>query len=142
VRLAIDASILIAELPRTRGQRLIASSSLELIVAEHAWQETLYELPRRLAARERHGQLSAGGAERVLRDCLVLVETKVLIVQTAVYAEFETVARRRVPRDPRDWPTVALALALEAGIWTADADFLGCGVPTWTTETLLLDAEA
>ena len=31
---------------------------------------------------------------------------------------------------------------LEAGIWTADADFLGCGVPTWTNETLVLDAEA
>jgi predicted nucleic acid-binding protein len=58
------------------------------------------------------------------------------------YAEYEDVARRRVPRDPRDWPTVALALALEAGIWTADTDFLGYGVPTWTTDTLLLDAEA
>ena len=59
-----------------------------------------------------------------------------------LYADFETVERRRAPRDPRDWPTVALALTLEAGIWTADADFLGCGAPTWTTETLLLDAEA
>jgi predicted nucleic acid-binding protein len=142
VRLAVDASILIAELPRTRGQRLITNSSLELIVAEHAWEETRYELPRRLVARERHGQLAEGGAERVFRNCLLLVETNVLIVQSAVYAEFEVVARRRVPRDARDWPTVALALALEAGIWTADADFLGCGVPTWTTETLLLDADA
>jgi predicted nucleic acid-binding protein len=41
-----------------------------------------------------------------------------------------------VPRDPNDWPTVALALTLDCDIWTTDAAFLGCGVPTWTTETL------
>ncbi len=31
----------------------------------------------------------------------------------------------------------ALALAIEAAIWTSDNDFLGCGVATWTTDTLL-----
>lgn len=49
---------------------------------------------------------------------------------------------RRVPRDERNWPTVALALALEVSIWTADTDFLSCGVLTWTTETLLLHTDA
>ena len=33
--------------------------------------------------------------------------------------------------------TVALALVLKAGIWTSEQDFLGCGLPTWTTETLI-----
>ncbi len=47
-----------------------------------------------------------------------------------------------MPRDPDDAPTVALALALggdegECGIWTNDGDFLGCGLPTWTTDTLI-----
>ena len=32
----------------------------------------------------------------------------------------------------------ALALAIEAAIWTLDNDFLGCGVATWTTDTLLI----
>ena len=41
-----------------------------------------------------------------------------------------------VPRDPDDWPTVALAMVLDAGIWTGDADFRGCGLPTWATDTL------
>lgn len=41
-------------------------------------------------------------------------------------------------RDPNDWPAVACALALTAGIWTNDNDFLGTGVATWTTETLQL----
>jgi hypothetical protein len=50
-------------------------------------------------------------------------------------------SRPRIPRDPDDWPTVALALAVDAGIWTRDADFLGCGLPTWITETLLAHLE-
>jgi hypothetical protein len=29
-----------------------------------------------------------------------------------------------------------MAEELTAGIWTHDHDFLGCGVPTWTTDTL------
>lgn len=49
--------------------------------------------------------------------------------------------KRRIPRDPNDAPTVALALALDCGIWTNDNDFFGCGVPVWTTETLLLHLE-
>jgi hypothetical protein len=32
-----------------------------------------------------------------------------------------------------------LALALDAAIWTLDGDFLGCGVATWTAETLLAE---
>ena len=54
----------------------------------------------------------------------------------SIYASVEAIARERIPRDPDDRPTVALVLVLEAGIWTHDADFLGCGVPTWTVETL------
>jgi predicted nucleic acid-binding protein len=53
-----------------------------------------------------------------------------------------SVARRRIPRDPNDWPTVALALALGADILTNDHDFLGCGCPTWTFETLSLELAA
>ena len=78
----------------------------------------------------------------MLRECLHLAMVHVDIVPAGVYDYLETVARRRVPRDPNDWPTVALALTLECGIWTADADFLGCGVPTWTTETLGLHLAA
>lgn len=33
-------------------------------------------------------------------------------------------------------PVVALALALEAPVWTEDSDFFGSGVATWTTETV------
>jgi predicted nucleic acid-binding protein len=40
-------------------------------------------------------------------------------------------------RDPGDAPTLALALTLDCGIWTSDHDFFGCGMPVWSTETLL-----
>jgi hypothetical protein len=26
---------------------------------------------------------------------------------------------------------------MDCGIWTADRDFFGCGLPVWTTESLL-----
>jgi hypothetical protein len=70
-------------------------------------------------------------------DVLALVDERVIeIIPRRFYEHMEAVARRRVPRDPYDWPPVALALVLDAGILTADHDFLGCGCPTWTAETL------
>jgi len=45
--------------------------------------------------------------------------------------------RALIGRPDDDWPTVAAALAVGADIWTNDADFLGCGIATWTIETLL-----
>ena len=53
------------------------------------------------------------------------------------YGHHDVEAGDRVPRDPNDWPTVALAMTSGIGIWTSDRDFFGCGVPVWTTETLL-----
>ena len=40
------------------------------------------------------------------------------------------------PRCMWNCPAVACALALDAAVWTNDNDFLGAGVPTWTTQTL------
>jgi len=73
----------------------------------------------------------------VLAAALELLDTRVVRVPLSSYREFEEEARDRIPRDPNDWPTVAAAMALDAGIWTNDGDFLGCGLPTWTTETLI-----
>lgn len=66
-----------------------------------------------------------------------LVDEWVSVIPDTVYAHLEDEARYRIPRDPDDWHTVALALALDADIWTGDSDFLGCGVATWTTGTLI-----
>lgn len=85
----------------------------------------------------RKGVFSPEVGQNLLNDGIAIAETKVTIVPHEIYASWETIARLRIPRDPNDWFTVALALVLPAGIWTNDGDFLGCGFPTWTTETLL-----
>jgi antitoxin (DNA-binding transcriptional repressor) of toxin-antitoxin stability system len=71
----------------------------------------------------RRSTRSASGAQAA-------VAVSVRQVPHSIYGSVEAIARERIPRDPDDWPTVALVLVLEAGIWTHDADFLGCGVPT------------
>ncbi len=45
--------------------------------------------------------------------------------------------RRMAGRDPEDWPTVALALALSLPIWSQDKDMEAAGVTVYTTGDLL-----
>jgi predicted nucleic acid-binding protein len=70
------------------------------------------------------------------RLCIDAVEANIVILDEAVYSALEEEARARSLREPDDWPVVATALALSAGISTNDNDFLGVGVATWTTATL------
>jgi len=54
-----------------------------------------------------------------------------------IYGPFEEEARRRIGlRDERDWPLLALALALDCPVWTEDHDFFGTGVATWNTQNV------
>ncbi|MDQ3761520.1 MAG: PIN domain-containing protein [Actinomycetota bacterium] len=132
-----DASVLVAELLRARGRELFAHPDLRVVVAEEQWDETQHELQRRIGAIVEQGRLTDDHAKRLHHDVLALVDERVIeVIPRRLYEHMEVVARRRVPRDPRDWPPVALALVLEAGILTGDHDFLGCGCPTWTAETL------
>ena len=132
-----DASALVAELLRARGRALLVHPDLRVVVAEEQWDETQHKLLRRLDAIIEQGRLTEEHAKRLYHDVLALVDGRVIeIIPRRFYEHMEMVARRRVPRDPHDWPPVALALVLDAGILTADHDFLGCGCPTWTVETL------
>lgn len=137
MRLVVDANILVAELIRARGRKLIVHSELELYMAEKAWEETTYELNKRIEKMIDRGIFSQEVGQNLLTDAVTLAEAKVSIIPHEVYAAYETIARNRIPRDPNDWFTVALALAIKAAIWTSDNDFLGCGIATWTTDTLL-----
>lgn len=137
MRLAVDANVLVAELLRTRGQALIARPSLTLMIAENVWSEAEYELRKRVGVMTMRGTLTIDVAERILASGVRTANDRIAQIPRAVYAAHERVARSRMPRDPDDWQTVALALAADTAIWTADADFLGCGIATWITETLL-----
>jgi predicted nucleic acid-binding protein len=68
-------------------------------------------------------------------------EQSVTEVPEELYQDLEDEALSRLPRDARDWPVVALALSLGADILTGDEDFFGCGVATWTVETLIAQLE-
>jgi predicted nucleic acid-binding protein len=132
-----DASVLVAELLRRRGRELLAHPELHVIVAEAQWEETRHERSRRLDILESREVIDKHRRDALETHVLDLVEARIIeVVPRETYALLRETALRRVPRDERDWPTVALAIALDAAILTADNDFLGCGCPTWTVETL------
>jgi len=138
VRLIVDANILVGELLRERGRALVADPRLELFIAARAWNEAQYELRKRARLFGERRGIEPDALQELLDSAVTVAERHVTVVDPDEYVGSEKEARRRIPRDPDDWPTVALALTLEADIWTADGDFLGCGVATWTTETLLI----
>lgn len=136
MRLVVDTSVLVGELLRVSGRERLADDRLELFLPERMWAETQVELPRRVEAFLRRRGMDPELGTDVVRNGLDSVEANIAILDEAVYAALEEEARARSVRDSADWPVVASALALSAAIWTNDNDFLGTGVPTWTTETL------
>lgn len=136
IRLIVDTSVLVGELLRGSGRRRLGDERLELFIAEEMWSEFQVELPRRVAAFARRRGISRSAADNLSRGALESVDTNVAMVDQAVYRAFEEEATWRSTRDRSDWPLVACALALDAGVWTNDNDLLGTGVATWITETV------
>lgn len=84
-------------------------------------------------------QVDDGLGLSVLDQIATLIEP----VDQVLYAQHEGPARDRIaPRDPDDWPVVAVALLLKLPIWTEDQDFFGSGIATWTTDRLELFASS
>ena len=136
MRLVVDASSLVAEVLRQRGRALVAHPALELFIAADAWSETEHELRRRVALIVAQGRLDAALAARLLDDAIATVTSRIVMIPEVTAMDYIAEAQWRVPRDPNDVPTMALALAFDCGIWTEDHDFFGCGMPVWVTETL------
>lgn len=136
MRLAVDANVLVGQLLRGAGQAFIARPELSLTAADAVWQETEHNLHRRIAGMLRHGRINAATAAAILEQALQVGRGYVDISPAAVYLPYEAEARRRMPHDLTDWPTIAVALLLGSDIWTEDRHFHGCGVACWTTETL------
>jgi predicted nucleic acid-binding protein len=135
VRLAADASALVAEALRARGEDLITDDDLDLFIAAPTWSEVEHEVTRRINIWIRQGRVVSDRREYTLRRTLTLLSQSVTVVAEGQYAHYEAEARDRIPQDAKDWPTLALALHLGIGIWTVDRDFFGCGAPVWTTHT-------
>lgn len=100
-----DASVLVAELLRTRGRELLRHPDLRVMVAEDQWNETEYELARRVEIISEEGRLTPKQAQQLHEAIQAFMGERVIeIIPRAFYAHREAVARRRVPRDPHDWP--------------------------------------
>lgn len=136
MRLVVDTSVLVGELLRSAGRTRLGDERLELFLPEQMWGETQVELPRRITAFVRRRGLEPSLGDELAAACLSAVEANIVILDEGIYAALEEEARERSPRNLSDWPVVASALALSAGIWTHDNDFLGTGVATWTSDTL------
>lgn len=132
MELVCDASALVGELFRQRGRRILTHPDVALYIPPHQWAETLHELARRVG--DVADELGIDG-DQLLERARALAESAVVVVPDDVYEPFMDEARDRI-NDPDDAPAVALALALDAGVWTRDRDFFGAGVATWRAEVL------
>ena len=138
MRLVVDTSVLVGELLRTQGRHRLADDRIDLYLPEQMWAETRVEIP------STHSSIRSGPrvgcrhspASHLTEPPRRRPERRSRRNSRLLALEDEALAR--TPRDPTDWPVVACALALSAGVWTSDNDFLGAGVPTWTTQTLQL----
>ncbi|MFN8634549.1 MAG: PIN domain-containing protein [Chloroflexota bacterium] len=137
MRLAADASALVAEALRERGRALITEDDLDLYMTPPTWSEVVYEIGRRCDEMVQRGHAAPERRQCIFDEAMTVLTNSLTIVPDGEYAEYEAEARDRIPRDAQDWPTMALAVKMGVGIWTADKDFFGCGVPVWTTQPLL-----
>jgi hypothetical protein len=107
------------------------------MVATEAWSETRHELERRVTFLAAQGGLTATESDEFLANALGAITVATTVVPSSAYQEQIPEAKLRVPQDENDAPTVALAIALDCGVWTSDRDFFGCGVAVWSTDVLL-----
>jgi predicted nucleic acid-binding protein len=142
MRLVVDASTLVSTSLRVRGRRLLSHPFLDLVVATEMWSETTHELEKRLVILVRRGHVVLEEGQSLLERAESLIPTRLVIAPQHVYQDRLEEALLRIPRDPGDAPTVALALILDCGIWTNDRDFFGCGLPFWATDVLQLHLES
>ena len=136
MRLVVDTSVLVGELLRASGRSRLGDERLELFLPEQMWRETNVELPRRIAAFVRRRGLEPRLGDELVAALLGGRRGERRHLGRGHLRRARGGSTRAFPPRPRDWPVVASALALNAGIWTNDNDFLGTGVATWTTDTL------
>lgn len=129
----LDANILLRAAlgPRVRDLILRYAADVALLTPSVAADDAREYLPVLCAKR----RWPLAPALEVLEPLLALVH----VVEVEFLGHLESEARARVSvRDAEDWPVLALALAVDAPIWTEDQDFFGSGVATWTTATVEL----
>lgn len=102
------------------GPRCVAADAVALEIARH--------IPRLAAQRRLDAAVLFAALQVAPVDWRQLVEYE---------GHREEAERRIAARDPDDWPTVALALALDLPVWSQDKDLASAGLEVFTTGELL-----
>ncbi len=129
--IVLDANILIRCLLGTSVPRLLEAygKQVRFFTTEVCYDEMRQHLP---AILQRHGL-----SPEPFWAAIDALQAVVVPLDAEVYGLFEQEAKRRIAsRDQRDWPLLALALALDCPVWTEDNDFFGTGVVTWHTQNV------
>jgi predicted nucleic acid-binding protein len=124
-----DANVVLSALIGGRARLVIASAHGPRCLAVDA---VAIEIARHAAPL---------GEKRKLDPALLLAALQVMPIEWKAATEYEDhreqAESRIAPRDPDDWPTLALALKLCVPIWSQDKDFSTAGVEVVTTGELL-----
>lgn len=127
----LDAIILIRFVLGERVPALLATHAhtIDFLAPDTAFEEARKHLPVILRARGDDGNGAAAALAAL--DAVTAVVTP---VPASSYEPMRSPAMARIgQRDSHGWPVLACALLLSCPVWTADMDFFGTGVATWTT---------
>jgi predicted nucleic acid-binding protein len=129
--LVLDSSTLLRAVLGSRVRELVDRYAADVAMCTPAI--CVAEVESYLAMLTPRRYWDGATARNLLRSLLNLVRP----MAEGVYLEFREIAQRRSGlRSEADWPAVALALALNADIWTENANFVGAGLAAWTTDTV------
>lgn len=133
-RLVVDANPILSALIGGRAREAFLSPVIgEFATTRHTLGEVRRYIPV-LAGKPKVRE--AGVTEGELYAALAVMPLSVY-PRTSYRGKLEEARRRIGHRDPDDVDLLALALALEAPIWSNDADFEVAGVERFTTAELL-----
>jgi len=108
-----------------------------LYIAEYTWNEAMYVLDRKIEGWIRGGRLAEELAHGLLKTTVFVYASLCTVIAEPIYTRYEQEARRRIPGDPDDWHSVALAMTTGTAIWTLDQKhFFGCGMAIWNSKIL------
>lgn len=128
-RLVLDANIILRAVFGKKTCRLMErfDRKVQFLAADACVEEA----HRHLEGIARAKGISADEPTAMLRQVLSMVQP--ISENSCAGLKLQSLSRI-ASQDPNDWPSIAVALLLDAPIWTEDRDFFGCGVATWTTD--------
>ncbi len=140
MRITLDTNIVLQDLVRraSHGRLVLRDGRCEFLIAEPIRDETDEQIDAFFDRRVTQGRLDRQEQASEAAAIKALIDFHVRVERPSGYMGFAQSAKHRTI-DPDDWPTVAVALATNSYIWTADKNhFWGCGIATWSTAVLAI----